>query len=214
MSQVTEFTVAGQLIGFVIKDGYKIKYLKVAIAHQEYWFKPDRHVREELSLTLTPNCWLEVNGEQKLCKKTGKLKLKANDVKVIAAPNTANNMTEEVLSTPAPAIKTQAKACILVCKKSSCWQRGGEEICHQLAKSLDQRGLREEVNIKTTGCLKQCKQGPNLVVMPDKTRYSYVKPQEVIGLLEQHFPQPVIHSHASTMASGEKKKENSQLTLV
>ena len=202
MSQVAEFTVTGQLIGFVIKDGYKLKYLRVAIAHQEYWFKPAKHVCGELSLTLTPNCWLEISGEQKICKKTGKLKLKANDVKAIAAPTTAIAETEEILSTPTPAIKTQAKACILVCKKSSCWQRGGEEICHQLAKSLDQRGLQEEVQIKTTGCLKQCKRGPNLVVMPDKTRYSYVKPQEVISLLDQHFPKPVIHPQGPTMASG------------
>jgi len=43
------------------------------------------------------------------------------------------------------------------------------------------------VNIKLTGCLKQCKKGPNLVVMPDKKHYNQVAPQDVPSLIERHF---------------------------
>ncbi|OBQ32475.1 MAG: (Fe-S)-binding protein, partial [Anabaena sp. CRKS33] len=43
------------------------------------------------------------------------------------------------------------------------------------------------VAIKGTGCMKNCKAGPNLV-MPDKTRYSKVKAEQVPALINKHFP--------------------------
>jgi (2Fe-2S) ferredoxin len=56
-----------------------------------------------------------------------------------------------------------------------------------LEASLEEKGLKEAVNIKLTGCLKQCKKGPNVVVMPDKKHYSQVAPQDVPSLIERHF---------------------------
>ncbi|MGA7936768.1 MAG: (2Fe-2S) ferredoxin domain-containing protein, partial [Kovacikia sp.] len=45
----------------------------------------------------------------------------------------------------------------------------------------------EQVTIRGTGCMKDCKAGPNLVVMPGKCRYSRVTPQEIPELLAKHF---------------------------
>jgi (2Fe-2S) ferredoxin len=56
-----------------------------------------------------------------------------------------------------------------------------------LQAALGDRGLENEVEIKATGCLKQCKAGPNLVVMPDKTRYSRVQAEEIPELIDKHF---------------------------
>jgi NADH:ubiquinone oxidoreductase subunit E len=82
--------------------------------------------------------------------------------------------------------KKAATAKILVCEKSSCWKRGGKQLCEAIAQTLKEKGLEDAVEIKRTGCLKQCKEGPNLVILPDKAKYSQVRPYQVASLLEKH----------------------------
>jgi (2Fe-2S) ferredoxin len=54
--------------------------------------------------------------------------------------------------------------------------------------ALSDRGLEDQVAIKGVGCLNKCSSGPNLVVMPDKTRYSRIQPEQIPALIEKHFP--------------------------
>jgi (2Fe-2S) ferredoxin len=65
-------------------------------------------------------------------------------------------------------------------------KRGGTAVCHAIEAALSDRGLSNQVAIKGTGCLKQCKAGPNLV-MPDKTRYSRIQADEIPHVLDKHF---------------------------
>lgn len=189
-TEVTEFTLTGQLLGFVIKDGYKIKYFRMAIADREYWIKPAKELRNQLEQEITPGCLIEVGGTTKQCWKTGKIKLKAYSVKRVAIP--------EVVPTPISALQPQAtpskpkKACVLVCQKSDCRKRGGQAVCATLQESLRDRGLESQVEIKLTGCLKACKDGPNIIMMPDKARYSNVRPHQIPELLEKHFDKQLV----------------------
>lgn len=178
---ISEFRLVGQLIGFVIKSGYKLKYLRINFAEREYWIKPAKEIREQLLQSITPGCWVEVGGIRQQSSQTGKVKLKANSVKQV---NIANRDRVCAATSQKP---PSTKASILICQKSSCWKRGGQAICQALEENLRDRGLADNVQIKLTGCLKQCKHGPNLVVMPDKTRYSQVQPERVSQLLENHF---------------------------
>lgn len=187
----SKFNLRGQLLEFIIKDNYKIKYLRID-SDKEYWIKPSKEIRHQLTQKITPGCWVEVSGETKLSIKTGKLKLKADSVRLVANidsnteekffPNLENNLTNRQ-----PAKKPQS--CILLCQKSDCWKRGGKAVCQILEENLRERGLEDQVQIKRTGCLKQCKQGPNLVIMPDKKRYSNLKPQQIPTLIEKHLQQ-------------------------
>ena len=74
-----------------------------------------------------------------------------------------------------------------MCQKSDCRKRGAEKVCQALAANLEKMGLAGKVEIKLTGCLKECKKGPNLVVMPDQARYSRVRTQQVPELVALHF---------------------------
>lgn len=183
METTIEFKVTGQLLGFIIEEGYKIKYLKLSIEQQEYWFKLSKEVRNNLTSAITPGSWLEISGTKEI--KSGKLKLKAYDFKLL-------NSSETVLT---PQTKTPHKkepipsTTVLMCQKSTCWQKGGRSVCEALTQQLSDRGLAGEVKIKGTGCMKECKQGPNLVIMPDKTRYSKIKPEQIPGLIDKHFLQ-------------------------
>lgn len=197
--QRSEFNLVGQLLGFVIRDGDKIKYLRVAISEREYWIKPEKEIRQQLTQMITPGCWIEVQGFSKQCFKTGKVKLKANAVKEIAITEPARTLILPAQSQPDQ--EKASKSSILVCQKSSCWKRGGKEVCRFLAEGLRDRGLDDTVQVKLTGCLKQCKAGPNMVMMPDKARYSKVQPHQVTELLDKHFAQDKAGDRSQSMVS-------------
>ncbi|MEG3439810.1 (2Fe-2S) ferredoxin domain-containing protein [Pannus brasiliensis CCIBt3594] len=172
------FQVVGQFLGFVLKDGYKIKYLRIIVDGREYWFKPEKELRDRLSLNIPIHTSLQVTGESRVCEKTGKLKLKVTGIENLSAGE--SRVPEE----PKPKPK---QATVLVCQKSDCWKNGGATVCRMLEEGLQEKGLADTVHIKRTGCLKQCKRGPNVVVMPDKKHYSNVDPRQIPELIERHF---------------------------
>lgn len=176
LTTMVPFQVVGQFLGFVLKDGYKVKYLRISVDKREYWFKPEKELRDHIPLNIALHSWLKVTGESSLCSNTGKLKLR-----VLSIEHLSGEKPQEV-----PPAKPK-QATVLICQKSDCWKNGGARVCQMLETGLEEKGLREAVNIKLTGCLKQCKKGPNLVVMPDKKHYNQVAPQDVPSLIEQHF---------------------------
>ena len=176
--QVSEFSLEGRFLGFEFEDGYKLKYLRLGTSEGECCIKLCKNLRADFALRLIPGDWLQVVGEQKLDLKTGKLKLKAEQV-IPAAPTLIE--TVQVLATP-----VKSKVSILVCQKSDCMKRGGKALCHTLQVALSDRGLEDEVTIKGTGCMKNCKAGPNLV-MPDKTRYSRIQSAQIPALVDKHL---------------------------
>lgn len=197
-TDVSEFCLEGKFLDFVIKDGYKLKGLRLETAEGECYIKLAKHLRAAFDLRLPPGTRLQVTGEKKFDLKTKEVKLKAQQVmaartldkdgeigrladadkKVTASPNHP--------ITPAINNAKPKKATILVCQKSDCIKRGGKEVCQALEAALSARGLESEVTIKGTGCMKDCKAGPNLV-MPDKTRYSRIKAAQVPVLMDKYF---------------------------
>ena len=176
-SKISEFSLEGRFLGFVFKDGY-IKYLRLGTSEGECCIKLCKNLRAGFKLRLIPGDWLQIVGEKKLDLKTGKLKLKAEQV-IPVAPT----LMETV---PVKATPVKSKVCILVCQKSDCMKRGGKAICQAIDAALSDRGLEEEVTIKGTGCMKNCKAGPNLV-MPDKTRYSRIQSAQIPALMDKHL---------------------------
>lgn len=183
---VAEFDWVGQLLDFVIKDGYKLKYLRLAVTGREYWVKVPKPLRAELDPAIVPGNWLAVRGWASRCRKTGKLKLRAESIVRVGAPAGEAVMVplRSLPETP-PAARKPAK--VLVCTKSSCRKRGAEAICAALQADLQARGLTEAVEIRTTGCLKACKHGPNAVFMPGKARYGSLQPSQIPPLVAKHF---------------------------
>lgn len=76
---------------------------------------------------------------------------------------------------------------ILICEKSDCKKRGANKVCRAIADLLADYNLTEQVTIEKTGCLKQCKSGPNLIIKSDKARYHQVKVQDIPQIMTKHF---------------------------
>lgn len=179
--EVSAFTLEGKFLGFEFEDGYQRKYLRLENSEGAYYYvKLAKYLRSSFELNLQPGDWVQIFGEKKFDSKKGTLKLKAS--RVILA---ANKQTKApVPSQPKP---IAGKANILVCQKSDCMKRGGKGVCQALQAAISDRGLENEVAIKGTGCLKQCKAGPN-VVMPDKTRYTRIQAEQIPQVIDRHFP--------------------------
>ncbi|HIK04292.1 MAG TPA: (2Fe-2S) ferredoxin domain-containing protein [Trichormus sp. M33_DOE_039] len=174
--EVAEFCLEGRFVDFVIKDGYKLKGLLIGTYDGECYVKLAKNLRYSFDWRLQPGTWLQVVGEKKSDRKSGKVTLKAE--RVMAATDTT--------SAPPQPQPPKAKATILMCQKSDCMKRGGNGLCQALEAALSDRGLEDQVTIKGTGCMKNCKAGPNLV-MPDKTRYSSIRADQVPLLIDKHF---------------------------
>lgn len=192
LGQLADFQVVAQFVGVILKDGYRVKYVKVAIADREYWIKLPKELSQSFDQNLTIGSWLEIQGNQYLDRKKGILKLEALSFNIASAPNVSPNISLSQVPISSTSIAPIAKkkdkpACILICQKSDCWQRGGKEIYQRMEETLRDRGMCDRVQIQKTGCQKQCNQAPNLVIMPNKDKHSRVKPSQVEGLINRYF---------------------------
>ena len=215
--QVSEFSLEGEILSLIVEDGCKLKYLRIGSdLGIEFLVKLCKELRESLPSVLTPGLRVQVAGEKQLNLKNGKLKLKAYSLKLSGSNSDRASQLLELANAPValvtspramasrpasydkieiisptaaqtvkPAAKTKTQ--ILVCQKSDCQKRGGAAVCKALENALNARGLEGQVTVRGTGCLKQCKAGPNIVVMPDKTRYSRIAPAEIPAIVDKHF---------------------------
>ena len=187
---ISEFQLEGRFLGFILKDGYKPKTLRLETATREYWIKLPKSLREEvlrdkLYDRLKPGDRIYATGESVLSLKNGTVKLIADEIQW---PNSDRLEPIPVESSnPANPCRQKKKCRILVCEKSDCRKRGAAKIAIALQDQLDELGLSDRVQIKKTGCMSRCKHAPNVVVMPDKTRYSRLGPEEIPELIEKHF---------------------------
>ena len=186
---VTSFSFRGKLSKIQTKKK-KVKYIKLVTDEGKYWIKITKKLRSKVS-SLSRGSQIEVAGKSKQHSKTGKVKYKAKTIIVIPQDaeqaNKVKTKTKTVSLLPVFDTKIKSKAKVLICQKSNCWKKGGEKVYEKLESILSDRGLTEKISIKKTGCLKKCKQAPTLVMMPDKARYTKVKPKQIPDLVEKHL---------------------------
>jgi (2Fe-2S) ferredoxin len=180
-NEVSEFCLEGRFLEFVIKDGYKLKGLMIGTSEGECYVKLAKHLRIAFDLRLPPGTWLQMVGFKRYDSETGEVKFKAERVMASRGNGEIKETSDVVVDT-----KPAKKAVILMCQKSDCMKRGGKALCQALEKELDSNNLSGQVIIKGTGCMKNCKAGPHLV-MPDKTRYSRIDATQIPALVQKHF---------------------------
>ena len=194
--QISEFVLEGRFLGFIVSGGNKLKHIKLATAEGEFAIKLEKGSIDSLQAVLTLGDWLQCSGSQKLDAETGSVKLKANSLKKISArsqePESRSKDLEIKPQNPPMADKVAQKVNVLICQKSDCAKRGSGQVCDALLAALFDRDLSDRVNIKNTGCLKACKAGPNVVIMPEASskkakhgsRFDYVKLDEIPKIVE------------------------------
>ena len=182
----SSFSFQGKLAK-IKREKNKVKYIKLATSEGKYWIKIGKKLRQEVA-NLSKGSKLEIVGKTKQAQPKGKIRYKAQAIAIV--PQQANIppvKTKTVSLAPVFEGKTKSKAKVLICQKSNCWKKGGKKVFEELESVLKDRNLGDTVQIKKTGCLNKCKKAPNLVMLPDKAKYTKVQPKQVKGFVEKHL---------------------------
>jgi (2Fe-2S) ferredoxin len=199
--QVSVFSLEGQFLGFGLDDPFKIKSLRLLTAEGERQIKLAKPARTSIVLTLVSGDWLQVWGERIVHSPT-EVKLKASRIAVSSVPAVTGAPDCRPARSLPPATTAKPQQ-ILMCQKSTCMKQGGKAVCKALEQAIHDRGLEGQVTIRGTGCMKNCKDGPN-VILPNKTRYRRIQSQDVAAVIDRHFPalpQPVLRPAAAKLVS-------------
>ena len=76
---------------------------------------------------------------------------------------------------------------VLVCGGTGCVSSGSAKLQEALQKELGKQGLDKEILLVQTGCHGMCEAGPIMVVYPEGTFYTHVKPEDAAEIVEEHL---------------------------
>jgi NADH-quinone oxidoreductase subunit F len=74
---------------------------------------------------------------------------------------------------------------ILVCAGTGCASSGASRLIEIVREEIAARGLEDRARVRSTGCHGFCEQGPIVVIEPDKTFYTKVKPSDIREIMER-----------------------------
>jgi NADH-quinone oxidoreductase subunit F len=77
------------------------------------------------------------------------------------------------------AARDAGKSCITLCAGSACQSSGSGEVAARIEAELEKLGLKDEIEVRTTGCHGYCERGPIIVVHPEETCYLQITPDDV-----------------------------------
>ncbi len=187
--ELLPFDLVGEFLGFVWGKQDQPRALRLIWLGREIVIKVAKSLRDDRYDGWIPGMQVEVWGTQQFSKKKAKLKLNADRIAVREmspvglpprekSPHQPSAQKAQSLTKP-PTIK--------VCGKSDCMKRGGKAMCKTLEKALQSGDWDPKIEVQFTGCMGKCSQGPNLIVMPDKKRYTKVMSKDIPQVLAHHF---------------------------
>ena len=193
-AQKSTYIMEGEFLGFIPKPGGKLKYIQVQVGERVIPIKLAKELRKTIGSSLVEGDRLSISLEQSGAGPIGKLKLKSDHIEKISTDTTKTTSSTSVSTSISSSVSTATskqnktkKGKVLVCRKSSCAKRGGKQLYRALTETINQLGLQQQVSIELTGCLKQCKQAPSMILMPGKVKHAYVHPNDLADLLKAHY---------------------------
>ena len=79
------------------------------------------------------------------------------------------------------------RAHILICTGTGCTASGAKDVLAKFEVELKAKKLRDEVSLVETGCHGFCEEGPLVIIYPEGTFYTRVKPEDVAEIVEEHI---------------------------
>ena len=76
---------------------------------------------------------------------------------------------------------------VLVCGGTGCSSSNSQLIIDAMEKEIAEAGLTDEVKVVKTGCFGLCALGPIMIIYPEGSFYSEVKPSDVHEIVQEHL---------------------------
>jgi len=80
-----------------------------------------------------------------------------------------------------------ARSTVLVCGGTGCTSSGSQKVLKEFNAQIAAKGLEKEVKVVQTGCFGLCALGPVVIVYPEGSFYSMVKPEDVEEIVSEHL---------------------------
>jgi NADH-quinone oxidoreductase subunit F len=128
-------------------------------------------------------------------------------VKCIRSPKDLEKLREEIKSKRKP-----SKSSVSVCVSTGCVALDASKVKEAFIAELEKQGLKDQVEIKETGCLGFCEQGPRVTIYPEEICYFKVKPEdapEIVSksILEKKVVERLLYKDPAT-GKGVQKLED------
>lgn len=128
-------------------------------------------------------------------------------VKCISSPEDLEKLRQEIIAKREP-----SKPSVSVCVSTGCVALGAWRVMEAFKAELDKQGLKDEVEIKETGCLGFCEQGPRVTVYPQEICYLKVKPEDVPEIvsktiLEKQIVERLLYTDRATGGTAQKLED-------
>ncbi len=76
---------------------------------------------------------------------------------------------------------------VMICGGTGCTSSGSDKVAAAFEAQIVTAGLENEVKVIRTGCFGLCALGPIVVIYPEGTFYSMVKPEDVAEIVNEHL---------------------------
>ena len=190
---MTPFRLTGRFLGFL--PGEKSPYQMISLAASpdgcsqsaeagNYQVVLGKQLRRMMHRYLEPQDWIGVVGYQGINLRSGQMEWKADEILKLSARQVAEYQTsvrQPVVSSPTKAATKPVR--ILICQKSDCQRRGSEAVSQVLKEAIARTEAAQKVVVQSTGCMKRCKVGPNVVMLPGGA-HSEVSVERARSLIE------------------------------
>jgi hypothetical protein len=169
----------GQYSGAYRSDKGKIKGLLLQAGKAEFTVKLPKYLRPMLVRELAPGDFVQVWAypEGNRWRAINVLPLPQCEAE------TLRQQWGDLAPAPEPIQASPKRMCVEVCTKGKCYKQGGHQIYNALQEAVDRDPALAHVAIKGTGCMKACKQGPNLR-LPNGRMLHGASPAEALARLD------------------------------
>lgn len=100
--------------------------------------------------------------------------------KQIQSPKELENLREKIKRR-----KKTGKPTVSICVSTGCVALGALKVLDAFKSEMQKQGLADKFEIKETGCLGFCEQGPRVTIYPGEICYFKVKPEDVSEILSK-----------------------------
>ena len=107
----------------------------------------------------------------------------------INSPTELEELRQEILT------RAKGKRIVSVTSGTDGRTRGSQNVVQAFVKEIERQGLREKVEVKSTGCHGFCEKEPIAVILPEEICYVGVKPEDVPRIVSETLAEGKVVEH-------------------
>lgn len=178
----------GQYVGAFRSHKGKLKGLLLKSGGEEHAIKLPKYLRPILVRELLPEEFIQVWAypDKETWQAINILPLPEAERLMLQQENESTRPLEPSSHQPDRPSPQRAEVCIQVCRKGKCYKQGSREIWQTLQAEVEANPNLQHVSIEATGCMKACKKGPNLRILPSGKMMNSVSSGKALTVLSDY----------------------------